>query len=149
MPFNVTKTYGPTEGFSCCFRQWRATHSHCSLLHGYALGFRFTFACDELNYCHWVVDFGGLFKLKQALKNNFDHRLILAKDDPHIDKFVELDRAGVAKLLVLESVGTESFAKYAHSLAAEVLLEIDCAHRVWVAATECFEHESNGAVYIP
>ena len=32
-----TKTYGHEEGLSCCFRQWRATHSHCRLLHGYAL----------------------------------------------------------------------------------------------------------------
>ena len=39
-----TKTYGHEEGLSCCFRQWRATHSHCRLLHGYALSFRLTFA---------------------------------------------------------------------------------------------------------
>ena len=28
------------DGFSTCFRQWNATHSHCRFLHGYAISFR-------------------------------------------------------------------------------------------------------------
>ena len=38
-----TKTYGHERGLSCAFRQPLALHSHCSLLHGYALSFSFKF----------------------------------------------------------------------------------------------------------
>lgn len=149
MAYNVTKTYGPTEGLSCCFRQWRAEHSHCSKLHGYALGFRFTFSCKELNYCQWVVDFGGLFKLKQALKNNFDHKTIIARDDPLLLKFMDLHELGGCDLLVLDSVGNEMFAEHAYKLGTAVLKEIDPTGRVSISAVECFEHEGNAAIYLP
>ncbi|HEX2555077.1 MAG TPA: hypothetical protein VHL98_15360, partial [Microvirga sp.] len=46
--YRSTKVYDHNEGLSCCFRQWRATHSHCRLLHGYALAFKFVFATHEL-----------------------------------------------------------------------------------------------------
>ena len=59
-----TKTYGHEEGLSCMFRQPLATHSHCSLLHGYALSFSFKFGCDGLDDKNWVVDFGNLKELK-------------------------------------------------------------------------------------
>ena len=46
------------SGYSTCFRQWRASHSHCQYLHGYAMEFVVTFdgPLDERN---WVMDFGA------------------------------------------------------------------------------------------
>ena len=44
--FYSTKTYGNDKGLSCCFRQWGATHSHCSLLHGYSIGIKIVFECE-------------------------------------------------------------------------------------------------------
>ena len=58
-----TKTYGHNIGLACVFRQPNADHSHCHLLHGYSLQFRFTFGCDELDNKNWAVDFGGLNSL--------------------------------------------------------------------------------------
>ena len=46
--YRSTKTYDHNEGLSCCFRQWRAD-SHCNLVHGYALAFRFVFATHTLD----------------------------------------------------------------------------------------------------
>ena len=66
-----TKTYGHEEGLSCMFRQPLATHSHCSLLHGYALSFSFKFGCNHLDDKNWVVDFGDLKDLKAWLKDSF------------------------------------------------------------------------------
>ena len=60
MPHYSTKTYGHEEGLSAVFRQPNATHSHCSLLHGYSLGFRLVFSAEVLDDKNWVVDFGGL-----------------------------------------------------------------------------------------
>ena len=62
-----TKTYGHEEGLSCMFRQPLATHSHCSLLHGYALSFSFKFGCNHLDDKNWVVDFGDLKDLKAKI----------------------------------------------------------------------------------
>ena len=62
--FYSTKTYGHEAGLSCAFRQPGATHSHCSLIHGYALSFSFTFAATELDDKNWAVDFGDLGALK-------------------------------------------------------------------------------------
>ena len=57
--FYSTKTYGNDRGLSCCFRQWRATHSHCSTLHGYSIGIKLIFECDTLDDKNWCMDFGG------------------------------------------------------------------------------------------
>ena len=50
MSYKSTKLF---EGFSCCFRQWRATKTHCRFLHGYAVSFKVTFE-GELDHRNWV-----------------------------------------------------------------------------------------------
>jgi 6-pyruvoyltetrahydropterin/6-carboxytetrahydropterin synthase len=76
-----TKTYGAEVGLSSCFRQHKA-QSHCRLLHGYAMSFSFKFGALVLDERNWVVDFGGLKGLKAILEETFDHKTIIAEDDP-------------------------------------------------------------------
>ena len=64
--FLSTKTYGTDRGLSCTFRQAGATHSHCSLLHGYSIGIKLVFECDELDERNWVFDFGGLKEYRSS-----------------------------------------------------------------------------------
>ena len=64
--YQSTKTYGNEVGLSCCFRQWRAD-SHWKLLHGYSLGFRFTFEAAQLDERNWVYDFGDCKWIKKYL----------------------------------------------------------------------------------
>ena len=66
MKYRVTKTYGNERGLSCAFRQWRAD-SHCNLIHGYSLGFRFVFEAAQLDDRNWVYDFGNLGFVKEFL----------------------------------------------------------------------------------
>ena len=68
MKYQSTKTYGNDRGLSCCFRQWRAD-SHCNLLHGYSLGFRFVFEADTLDERNWVYDFGDCKWIKEFLNH--------------------------------------------------------------------------------
>lgn len=145
MKYQSTKTYGHELGLSCAFRQWRA-NSHCKFVHGYALSFKFIFGCQELDNNNWVMDFGSLKILKQKLQRYFDHKFIIAKDDPLISHFKEL--ADVAwDLVVFDSVGCESFAKFAFELAnAEV--EHLTGRRVHVISCECSEHGANSAIYL-
>ena len=92
MTYYSTKTYGHNIGLACVFRQPNADHSHCHLLHGYSLAFRFTFGCKELDNKNWAVDFGGLKPLKKWLEDHFDHKTAVDKNDPHLDKLKELEK---------------------------------------------------------
>ena len=70
MAYYSTKTYGHNIGLACVFRQPNADHSHCHLLHGYSLQFKFTFGCNDLDNKNWAVDFGGLKPLKKWLEDH-------------------------------------------------------------------------------
>lgn len=146
--FRSTKKYGHEVGFSCAFRQWRA-QSHCKFLHGYALSFKFTFEATELDERNWVVDFGGLKKLKERLAEYFDHKTIVAEDDPQIELFKQLDEAKVMDLVIAPSVGVEKFAEMAFILANQVLAEEGYTPRCRVIEVEVAEHGANSAIFIP
>tara|TARA_B100002019_G_scaffold255839_1_gene238816 strand:+ start:272 stop:718 length:447 start_codon:yes stop_codon:yes gene_type:complete len=140
-----TKTYGHNIGLSACFRQPNA-HSHCKFLHGYSLQFKFTFGCSELDERNWVVDFGGLKPLKAWLENTFDHKVVLDKEDPHMDAFVELQSKGLAELTLLNGVGVEKFAEHAFNFANNLVKEMT-NNRCYVVSCECAEHGANSAIY--
>jgi 6-pyruvoyltetrahydropterin/6-carboxytetrahydropterin synthase len=147
--YRSTKTFGHELGLSACFRQWRATHSHCSLLHGYALSFKFTFECDELDDRNWVVDFGGLKRLKEGLVNTFDHKLVIAEDDPAREYFERMGELSLAEVVIAPAVGCEMFAKLGWQYADAIIRHYGMEYRVRVVSCECAEHGANSAIYIP
>jgi hypothetical protein len=61
--FKSTKLF---DGYSTCFRQWRAEDTHCKYLHGYAVSFRVWFEGD-LDHRNWVWDFGGMKRSKTKI----------------------------------------------------------------------------------
>ncbi len=140
-----TKTYGHNIGLSACFRQPKA-HSHCKFLHGYALAFKFTFGCSELDERNWVVDFGGLKPLKAWLEDSFDHKVVLDKDDPMMTYFRNLESAELCELNIVDGVGVEKFAEHAFNFAQE-LIDSMSKGRCWVESVECSEHGANSAIY--
>jgi len=146
--FYSTKTYGNDRGLSCCFRQWRATHSHCSTLHGYSIGIKLVFECETLDDKNWCMDFGGLKEFKAWADYMFDHTLVIAHDDPHLeffkqmalidtdwtlpetgldemqvnrDNFEPYQRGSLCDLRIVEGVGCEMFAKLCYDKMAELL----------------------------
>jgi len=148
MSYRVTKTYGHEQGLSAIFRQPNAT-THCREPHGYALGFKFVFECDELDENGWVKDFGSLKPLKARLCTNFDHRLSLAKDDPALRDFLILyQKYGWQEPLAVERVGCESFASMAWGWADELITPAERARGVRLVEVECREHGANGASYM-
>lgn len=168
-----TKTYGNDRGLSCCFRQWRSTHSHCSLLHGYSIGIKLIFESDTLDDRNWVMDFGGLGAFKKWAEYMFDHTLIVAEDDPHLKTFRNLAniitinddptndpessvpqrRGALCDLRIVPAVGCEKFAEMAYNKMSEILenLKNDPDSRtnrnVRLKSAEVFEHEANSAIY--
>jgi 6-pyruvoyltetrahydropterin/6-carboxytetrahydropterin synthase len=145
MSYLVTKTYGNDRGLSTTFRQWKARDSHCRYLHGYALGFRIRIETETLNEQNWVFDFGGFRQFKAWLDKTFDHKTIVASDDPEIDSFYKLRANGLCDLIVLKDVGCEAFAKLAHDVLKNMISET----RVKIIEVEVFEHGSNSASYRP
>ena len=145
-----TKVY---DGFSTCFRQWRAVDTHCKFLHGYGVSFRVTFQ-GELDEKNWVFDFGGM---KRAVGNIdgmapnvwlnwlLDHTVIIAEDDPGLAVFVEMHKMGLIQLRMLPAVGAERFAEYLFDKINEfIIAETD--GRVQVVEVEFSEHGKNSAL---
>ena len=143
MKYRVTKTYGNERGLSCAFRQWKAD-SHCKLIHGYSLGFRFVFEAETLDQRNWVYDFGDLGFIKLFLEDNFDHIMMIAQDDPRKHDLYNLD--GIAEIRELPVVGCEAFAEYVYSYVGNEV-SIRTNNRVSLVSVECFEHGANSALF--
>ena len=152
MSFKSTKVY---DGFSTCFRQWKAEGTHCKFLHGYSISFKIEFEGD-LDERNWVWDFGGMKRAKEninGMKPNewfnymFDHTTIIAEDDPELEIFKELDKKGVIQLRILEFVGAERFAEFVFKKINE-FIKIETNKRVYIKEVECREHAKNSAIYL-
>ena len=145
--YQSTKTYNHEVGLSACFRQWRAK-SHCQYLHGYALAVKFVFETQTLDANGWVVDFGGLKELKEWLVDQFDHKLLVAEDDPHLPHFKNLQDCGLAQLRVVPHTGCEAFARLIYAAAADWLIKKE-GIRVRLVSVQVSEHGANSAIYTP
>ena len=157
--FYSTKTYGNDRGLSCAFRQWRSTHSHCSLIHGYSIGLKIVFECKSLDEPNWVMDFGGLKEFKNWLEYMFDHTLLVAEDDPRLEFFKQMadinggyNDLGIADLRIVPGVGCERFAEMAYNKLSEIIQKSVNAGTalnptVRVKSVEVFEHGANSAIY--
>jgi len=142
------------DGFSTCFRQWRANTTHCQYLHGYDVEFEVTFEGD-LDHRNWVWDFGGMKRAKNLIdgmqpkewmEHMFDHTVVVAEDDPELINFRDMADRGVIQLRVVEAVGAEKFAEFLyHKLNDFVQTETD--GRVKVVKVKFMENHKNSAIY--
>ncbi|HXH30122.1 MAG TPA: 6-carboxytetrahydropterin synthase [Bacteriovoracaceae bacterium] len=142
--FKSTKRF---SGFPCTHRQWRAK-SHCHYLHGYSREFYFEFEAKELTPEGWVVDFGGLQNIKAWLGQTFDHTFLVAQDDPFLEEFRNLEKAGVLQLRVLPNPGMEGTCLYVYQQASQMLSAL-YGDRAWISLVEVRENENNSARYRP
>jgi len=140
-----TKEY--KDAFPVAYRQWR-DDGKCSIVHGYALTIKFWFETDDLNVKNWAMDFGGLRPLKEKLEEWFDHRLLVAIDDPHKELFVAMHNAGIAKITEVEKTGCEGLSDFLYEYVNTILLpsygQVE-ADRLWCCRIEVRETQSNTA----
>lgn len=147
--YSSTKTF---DNYSVALRQWKAQHSHCQLLHGYALSFKVWFTSETLDDMNWVVDFGG-FKsapqgngLKDWMNEMFDHTLLIEHDDPYRDIFEQMAQMGLAKIHIMERMGCESLAELVFNKFNDRLSKTD-AGRCRVIKVEVHENNRNSAIF--
>ena len=157
--FTSTKVF---DGFSCCFRQWKATTTHCQFLHGYGVSFKVWFEGD-LDDRNWVWDFGGMKRAKTKIDGKspkdwmdymFDHTVLVAEDDPFLPDLEKLYHRpekglqyhGILQLRIVPATGAEKFAEFIfHKLNNFVKTETN--ERVKVTQVEFREHNKNSAIY--
>lgn len=149
--YQVRKRFQKGKGFSCCFRQHRAEHSHCRFFHGYEIGIELLFEAEYLDDNNWVLDFAGMKELYSEYEKTFDHKMIVAKSDPHLDEYIRLRDLGVVDLTILPEVGCEAFARVAFQMANNWLHEQRnlslTARRLRLVQCEVSESEKNSAVF--
>ena len=149
--YTSTKVF---DGFSCVFRQWKATETHCRFLHGYGVSFKVWFegALDEKN---WVMDFGMAKRAttlidgkspKEWMDYMFDHTFLVAEDDPFVESFQKMDEAGAAQVRIIPAVGAERFAEYVYNKMNTFVKE-ETDNRVKITKVEFREHGKNSAIY--
>lgn len=149
--FQSTKIF---DGYSTCFRQWKATETHCKFLHGYSVYFKVWFE-GELDEKNWVFDFGRAKRSpikidgldpKSYLEWLLDHTLIIAEDDPEFSTLMDLNTKGIAKVRVLPNIGAERFAEFLFNKLNPWVIE-DTEGRVRITKIEFFEHGKNSAIF--
>jgi 6-pyruvoyltetrahydropterin/6-carboxytetrahydropterin synthase len=122
------------------------------------------------------MDFGGLKAFKEWSEYMFDHTLIVAEDDPYLERFEDMaglglqDKGGVCDLRIVEAVGCEKFSELAYKTMENILKtfqagnswflvaqdgttlkEFKCRYPVGqgvkLRSVEVFEHNANSATY--
>ena len=142
------------DGFSTVFRQWKAKETHCRFINGYGISFKVYFE-GELDHRNWVWDFGGMKRAKTLIDGKqpkawmdymFDHTMVIAEDDPEVEAFKQMDKAGVAQVRVIPATGAEKFAEYIYCNINE-FVKTETDNRVRVTKVKFMEHGKNAAYY--
>jgi len=126
------------------------------------------FESETLDDRNWVFDFGGLKQFKDWADTMFDHTLVIAADDPHLDFFkkmndigydgmtsgVPYERGAICDLRIVPGVGCEMFAKMCYDAMSSLLDQYKVqggrypvGQTVRLKSAEVFEHAGNSAIY--
>jgi 6-pyruvoyltetrahydropterin/6-carboxytetrahydropterin synthase len=139
--FQSTKLF---DGYSACFRQWKAEGTHCRFLHSYIIKFKLIFLSDVENIFELHPDLELL--LYGWFKNTFEYKTFVAKDDPHLDKFKQMENDGIIQLTILESVGCERFSEYVYNQLQPIIDKFNL--NIMIKSVETFEHDKNSALFL-
>jgi 6-pyruvoyltetrahydropterin/6-carboxytetrahydropterin synthase len=111
----------------------------------------------ELDYRNWVWDFGGMKRAKGTIDGMnpkewmdfmFDHTYIVAEDDPFLPSALEMNKNGIAQVVVVPATGAEQFAKFIYDKLSS-FIETETEGRVKILQVEFMEHSKNTAIYKP
>ena len=91
------------------------------------------------------MDFGALGELKQFLKDTFDHKTLIAENDPNLSMFANMHSEKLIDLKVCNGVGVEAFAALVFEKAQEIV-SWTTDRRCFVESVQCWEHGANSAI---
>lgn len=131
-------------GLSCAFRQHRSD-THCRFMHGYNMRVEVEFRATELDNRNWVMDFGGLKGVKGWLEKMYDHKTLVARDDPYLTLLRSAHQVGVIDMREVDNTGCEAMSKEIFLYVHRWLHRIDASDRVWLERVQVWEREANSA----
>ena len=152
--FKSTKKLGP---ISTGHRNWMAESNlnrdsqKCAWCHGYSRYIEFTFDGD-LDEKQWVYDFGDLKFVKNWLEENWDHKTLIASNDPKLEKLKEMESENLIKLTIVDITqgwgpGIEGSCKWVYDVINPIIRE-KTSGRVSISKIQVWEHEHNSAIYV-
>jgi 6-pyruvoyltetrahydropterin/6-carboxytetrahydropterin synthase len=146
--YTCTKRY---PEISVAHRHWRA-QTHCAFIHGYARSTEITIGCDALDARGWVVDLGDLRAIRRFLEQAWDHRLLVADDDPLLPELRALEAKGGLHLNVMDSSKgwaptLEGSCRYVYD-HAQAIVQQATQGRARVVKVEIWEKADNRAALI-
>ena len=145
--FTCQKTYSEIP---FAHRQHRHD-GHCAQIHGHNWSFTFTFGCERLDECGFVVDFGKLKPLRSWIEENLDHACVFNQDDPLLDDFLPLKDANgnsVFKPFVVEQCSSEGIARHLYGVAKPMIQDMT-EGRAFLISVMVKEDVRNSAIYSP
>jgi 6-pyruvoyltetrahydropterin/6-carboxytetrahydropterin synthase len=98
------------------------------------------------------MDFGDLKWVKKWLEEQWDHRMLIASDDPLLERWREMHDVGGISLNIMDVTkgwgpGIEASCKFVFDNINPKIKETT-NDRVWIHRIEIFEHEFNSAIYL-
>ncbi len=140
--YKVQKDFGE---FPAAHRQ--PFHSgHCAMIHGHNWRFVAELTATELDSNGFVFDFGQFAEIKEWLRHNFDHTLLLQDNDPLLGQ-LQAALSSSARILVRPSVSCEGLAYDFYARLGSFLVSQGVFPRVRVTKVTVFEDEKNSATY--
>ncbi|MEG9502873.1 MAG: 6-carboxytetrahydropterin synthase [Methylorubrum extorquens] len=83
--------------------------------------------------------------MRQWLEQTFDHKTLVAADDPLVSDMRAMNQIGLVQLVVLPHVSSEVFAEYIFAWVSSWLAEQNFSSRIRLAEVHVREHGANAA----
>jgi len=96
------------------------------------------------------MDFGDLKDVKKWIEAEWDHRVLIASDDPLLPQLKELESHGGILLNVLPDgyyPGIEESCRYLYDMISP-MIQKKTNNRVEITRVEIWEHENNSGEYV-
>ena len=70
----------------------------------------------------------------------------MAEDDPFLPSALEMNKNGIAQVVIVPATGAEQFAKFIYDKVSK-FIKTETNNRVRVVSVEFMEHNKNTAIY--
>lgn len=142
----------PTYTIQKDFGEFPAAHrqpfhsGHCAMIHGHNWRFVAYLKTTALDENGFVFDFGQFAEIREWLRQNFDHTLLLQNNDPELVHLMNTLR-GLARVICVDSVSCEGLAKMFFERLRVFIHTMGLSERVLVERVVIFEDVKNSATY--
>lgn len=132
-------------------RNWNSG-TRCARIHGYARTVEITIVARELDDRQWVMDLGNLRFIRDELVEMWDHKQLVADNDPLLEDFKRLEDKGALSLTILDhsrgwGPGLEGSCQHLYDTFREKVREASNG-RCHISKVEIWEKSENRAALV-